>query len=116
MPKHHEKFFPNFDHDRKYYTEDHIKKLFLSVRLQNIWYEDVVCRLFLLTFENKYSTWFFSLEESSVTSWRTFETIFLRKFGENKMLATLVLELSRIKMDSKELVNDYNQHFLTILK
>jgi hypothetical protein len=116
MPKHPEKFFPKFDPDQKDSVEDHVKKFLLSVRLQNIQYEDVVCQLFPLTFENKYSTWFFSLEEASITSWRTFETIFLRKFGENKMPTTLVLELSRIKMDSKELVNDYNQCFLTLLK
>jgi hypothetical protein len=72
--------------------------------------------LFPLTFEEKASTWYFSLEEASITNWRTFETIFLRKFGENKTPTTQVLELSRVKMDSKELVTDYNQHFLTLLK
>jgi hypothetical protein len=25
-----------------------------------------------------------SLEEASITSWRTFETIFIKKFGEEK--------------------------------
>jgi hypothetical protein len=44
------------------------------------------------------------------------ETIFLRKFGENKTPTTLVLELSGIKMDAKELVNDYNRCFLSLLR
>jgi hypothetical protein len=94
-----EKFLPKFDPDRKDSAEDHVKKFLLSVRLQSIRHEDVVCRLFPLTFENRASTWFFSLEEASITNWRTFEKFFLRNFGENKTPTTLVLELSRIKMD-----------------
>jgi hypothetical protein len=109
MPRHPENVLPKFDPDRKDLVEYHIKKFLLSVRLQSIRHEDVICRLFPLTFENISSTWFFSLEEASITIWRMFETILLRKFGENKTLATLVLELSRVKMDSKELVKDYNQ-------
>jgi hypothetical protein len=62
MPKHPEKFFPKFDPDRKDSIEDHVKKFLLSVRLENIWYEDVVCQFFPLKFENKDSTWLFSLE------------------------------------------------------
>ena len=37
------------------------------------------------------------------------------KFGEDKSSATLVLEILRIKMDSKEKVKDLNQRFLTFL-
>jgi len=44
----------------------------------------------------------FSLEEASITSWRNLETIFLEKFREQKIPKTLVLDLSRIKMESKE--------------
>jgi len=68
------------------------------------------------TFENKSMTWFYSLEEASITSWRIFETIFLKKSGEDKMLATLVLNLSRIKMDTNERVKYFNECFLSFLK
>jgi hypothetical protein len=108
--------FQNLTLARKDSVEDHVNKLFLYGRLQNIWHEYVIFWLFPITFENKYLTWFFSLEESSITNWRTFETIFFRKFGENKTPTTLFLELSRVKMDSKELVNDYNQCFVSLLK
>lgn len=37
------------------------------------------------------------------------------KFGEDKSPTTLVLEISRIKMDLKENVKDFNQRFLTLL-
>jgi hypothetical protein len=114
MPKHPEKFFPKFDPDREYSPEDHIKKFTLVVRLMNVQYEDVFCRLFPYTFENRASTWFFSLAHASITSWRIFETIFIEKFGEHKTLTTtLILDLSRIKMDIKEKVKDFNKtlHF-----
>jgi hypothetical protein len=50
----------------------------------NVQHEDVVYRLFPYTFENKTSTWLFSLEESSITSWREFETAFIENFGKTK--------------------------------
>jgi hypothetical protein len=111
-----DEFLPKFDPDQRDAAEDHTKKFLLSTRLHGIQHEDIFCWLFPLTFENRASTWFFSLDEASITKWRMFETIFLRKFGEKKTPTTLVLELSRVKMDSKEHVNYYNQHFLTLLK
>jgi hypothetical protein len=72
--------------------------------------------LFPYTFENKASTWFFSLEEASITSWRIFETTFIEKFREEKMPMTLVLDLSRIKMEPKEKIKYFNQRFLTLMK
>jgi hypothetical protein len=62
IPKHIEKLFPKFDPDMKDSLEYHIKKIMLVVRLMNVQHGDVVCRLFPYTFENKASTWFFSLE------------------------------------------------------
>jgi hypothetical protein len=56
------------------------------------------------------------LEEASITSWRIFETIFLKKFGEEKTPTTLVLDISRIKMDTNEKVKYFNQCFLSLLK
>jgi hypothetical protein len=87
----------------------------LAVRLMNVQHEDVVCRLFPYTFENKSSTWYFSLAQASITSWNAFETTFIEKFGEDKTPTTLVLDLSRIKMDAKEKVKDFNQRFLTLM-
>jgi hypothetical protein len=116
IPKHPEKFLPKFDPKRKESVEDHVKKLLLSIRIQNINHGYVLCRIFPHTFENKSTTWFYSLDEASITSWRIFETIFLNKFGEDKMSTTLVLDLSRIKMDTHKRVKYFNQRFLSLLK
>lgn len=62
----------------------------------------------------KASTWYFSLPERSITSWNQFQTTFLDKFREDKTPVVLVLELSRIRMDSKEKVKEFNQRFLSL--
>jgi len=65
----------------------------MKVRLLNVRHEDVICRLFPYTFTGKASAWYFSLPQGSITSWNMFEEIFLKKYGDDKTLADLVMEL-----------------------
>jgi hypothetical protein len=51
----------------------------------------------------------------SITEWDDFERLFIRKFGERKMTASLHKELGAIKMDKKEKVKYFNQRFLNVL-
>jgi hypothetical protein len=51
MLKHPETFLPKFDLEKKDSVEDHVKKFLSAISLQNIRYEDVVCRLFPRMFE-----------------------------------------------------------------
>jgi len=66
--------------------------------------EDVVCLLFPFTLIRAASTWYFSLIIGSITSRVAFQEGFLTKFTDDKTLATLVLELSHLKMEAKEKV------------
>jgi len=68
LPKHPENFIPKFDLERKDSVEDHVKKFMSAIRFKNVWHEYVVHRLFPHTFENKSTTWLYSLDEASVTS------------------------------------------------
>ena len=111
LPKHPEKVLPKFNPDSKEPTEDHVKKFMLAVRLLDVEHEDVVCRLFPYTFEGKASTWYFSLTAGSITSWNEFDLAFTNKFEDDKTPAVLVSELSRIRMEPKEKVKDFNQRF-----
>ena len=86
----------------------------LAVWLLDVERKDVVCRLFPYTFEGKASTLYFSLTVGSITNWNEFEVAFMNKFGDDKTPAALVLELSRIRMETKEKVKDFNQWFLTL--
>jgi hypothetical protein len=89
-------------------------KFMLDIRLRNVEHEDVVCRLFPYTFEGNASTWYFSQQPRTITSWEKFESIFLEKFGDGKPPEVLVMDLSNLKMNAKEKVKDFNQRFLTL--
>jgi hypothetical protein len=39
---------------------------------------------FLIHLKTKASTWYFSLAQASITSWNSFETTFIEKFGEKR--------------------------------
>jgi len=75
--------------------------------------EDIVCRLFPFTLIGATSTWYFSLRIGSITSWAAFQQAFLDKYGDEKTLAALVLELSYLKMETKEKVKDFHILFNT---
>ena len=114
LPKHPEKLLPKFNPESNEPAEDHVKKFMLAVRLLDVEHEDVVCRIFPYTFEGKASTWYFSLTAGSITSWNEFDIAFMNKFGDDKTPAILVSELSRIRIEPKEKVKDFNQRFLTL--
>jgi len=76
--------------------------------------EDAVCLLFPFTLIDAASTWYFSLRIGSITSWAAFQRAFLDKFGDDKTPVALVLELSRLKMEAKEKVKDFNIQFNTL--
>ena len=115
VPKHLEKRLPKFDPDNDVLPEDHINKFMISLRLMNVEHEDFVCRLFLYAFQGKASTWFFNLALRSITSWKQFETTFMTQFGDDKTSRILFLQISRIKINNKQKVKDFNQIFITLL-
>jgi len=78
--------------------------------------EDIVCRLFPFTLIGAASTWYFSLRTGSITSWATFQQLFLDRYGDEKTPVALVLELSCLKMETKEKVKDFNIQFNTLFK
>ena len=59
--------------------------------------------------------WFFSLVARSVTYWKQFEIIFMTHFEDDKTFGVLFLELSRIKINKREKIKDFNQRFITLL-
>ena len=100
LPKHPEKLLPKFHPDKDILLEDHIKKFILTLNLMNVHHEDMVCRLFYFTFQGNASSWFFNLATRSNTSWKQFETTFITQFSDDKTLGTLLLELSRLKINN----------------
>jgi len=76
--------------------------------------EDVVCWLFTFTLIGVASTWYFILRIGLITSWGAFQEEILDNFGDEKILVALILELSRLKMEAKEKVKDFNIQFNTL--
>jgi hypothetical protein len=67
FPKNPERISPNFHPNKSCAPKDHIKNIYLNVRIMKIENEDVVCRLFPYTFKNKASTWCYSFLVGSIT-------------------------------------------------
>ena len=102
FPKHPERDLPKFDPRKGISAKDHLQSYYLALEILGVQNEDVVWRIFPHTFEDKYSTWFFSLQANSITDWDTFERVLKRKFGNKRMIATLTKELISLRMDKKE--------------
>lgn len=116
LPKNTERVLPNFDRKWGDTTYNHIHPFFLALHRLGVANEDVMCLLFSFTFIGATSTWYFSLRIGSITSRDAFQQAFLDKFGDDKTPIALVLELSHLKMESKERVKDFNIQFNTLFK
>ena len=57
----------------------------------------------------------FNLALRSITCWKQFENAFITQFGDDKTSGTLFLDISRIMINQKEKVKDFNQRFTTLL-
>ena len=87
----------------------------LAMNIMNVQHEDVACKLFCLTLQGHASSWFFNLPSRSITSWKQFENTFITRFGDDKTLGTLLLELARLKIKENEKFKEFNQRFITLL-
>jgi len=114
MPRHSEKHLPKFDSEKGTSADDHINNFYLSLQMMKVQYNGVACCLFPHTLENK-ATWYRSLPISSIQTWDEFRKSFLDKFSDDKTPSILLTELSTLKCNKKENVNDFNQRVTTIL-
>ena len=71
----------------------------MAPELLAVEHDDVVCRLFPHTFKAKAASWYFSLQENSITDWDTFERLFKIKFGRQRTMTILIKELLALRMD-----------------
>ena len=105
---------PKFDPRKGDTVDNHIHSFFLVVHMLGVADEDKVCRWFPFTLIGVASTWYFSLGIESVTSWAAFQQAFLNSYGDDKTPVALVLELSHLKMETKEKFKDFSFWFKTL--
>ena len=115
LPKHPKKFLPKFDPDKDILPKDHIKQFMITLKLMNVQHDVVVFRLLCFTFQGKASSWFFSLASRSITSWQQFETAFMTQFGDAQTSEIFLLDISRININNREKVKEFNQRCIDIL-
>ena len=73
MPQSFDKSLPKFEPNEGILVDDHLQSFYLDLEgLQAAEHEDVVYTLFLHTLKGKEASWYFSLQENSITNWNTF--------------------------------------------
>lgn len=77
--------------------------------MMRIQHDDVACRVFPHTLENKVATWYHSLHVASIQNWDEFRKTFLKKFTKDKTPSMLLTELSNLNMSKKQNFKEFNQ-------
>lgn len=112
---HPEKWLPKFNLDTGILAEEHINNFTLSVNLNGVTEEDVVVRIFPYTLQGIVGSWYLSLPSGSITSWNIFQEQFLTKFGDDRSTTTLINDLSKLKIEPREPVKNFNSRFNKLL-
>lgn len=87
----------------------------LEINLKGVTEEDFVVRLFPYTWQGSARSWYFSFPSGSITSWNIFKEQFLTKYVDDKSLATLINDLSNLRIESKEPIKELNSRFNKLL-
>ena len=115
LPDAPEKWLPKFNPDEGTQAEEHINNFMLAVNLKGVAEEDVVVRLFPYTLHGSAGSWYFSLPSGSITSWTIFQEQFLTKYGDDRSLATLINDLSNLRIEQREPIKEFNARFNKLL-
>ena len=115
LPDAPEKWLPKFNPDDGTQSEEHINNFMLAVNLKGVTEQDVVVRLFPYTLQGSAGSWYFSLPSGSITSWNTCQEQFLTKYGDDRSLATLINDLSNLRIEHREPIKEFNARFNKLL-
>ena len=115
LPDAPEKWLPKFNPDNGTQAEEHINNFMLAVNLKGVTEQDVVVRLFPYTLQGSAGSWYFSLPSGSITSWTTCQEQFLTKYGDDRSLATLINDLSNLRIEHREPIKEFNAQFNKLL-
>ena len=115
LPDAPEKWLPKFNPDDGTQAEEHINNFMLAVNLKGVTEQDVVVRLFLYTLQGSAGSWYFSLPSGLITSWNTCQEQFLTKYGDDRSLATLINDLSNLRIEHREPIKEFNAIFNKLL-
>ena len=116
MPHNFDKELSNFEPNEIILVDDHLQSFYLALEgLQVAEHEGVVCRLFPHTLKGKAASWYFSLQENSITNMNTFERLLRNKYGIHKTHVASMKDLISLKKEKKERVHNFTQRFSTYM-
>jgi len=115
MPKQTERMNIKFNPDITLKVEDHLDNFYMQLQTLEVRHDDVACRLFPCTLDDRVAACYHSLPPNSIQNLGAFKRMFLENFVDDKTLAMLLKELGSLKMEGKEKVKDFNQRFTRIL-
>ena len=110
-----ENWLPKFNPDNGLSAEEHINNFMLSINLNGVIEQNAVVRLFPYTLKGIAGSWYFSLPSGSINNWDTFQDQFLTKIGDDRSTATLINDLSNLKIEPREPIKDFNSRFNKLL-
>ena len=86
LPRKEVNIFSIFNGEGNASANEHIRKYESIICLLNVVHEDVVCRLFPLTFEGKDFCWFNVFPIHSVHNWSQFKKLFENSFDNYDLI------------------------------
>lgn len=111
MPRHPKKLLMKYDPAKAVKVEDHLDNSYLYLQILEVRYDDVTCRLFPCTLDDRAIVWYNSLPPNSIQNWKGFKNLFLENFADDKTPSMLLKELVNMKMEPKEKVKHFNHRF-----
>jgi len=109
MPKNPENIYPKYRLHQD--LEDHSRIFKEACFRASLKHEDVVCRLFPYTFNEKASNWYVNLPNGYISSWALMEEAFLSRFRGPVDPSTLYHKLVVIKRGEGEPIDNFNDRF-----
>ena len=110
MPQNFDKSLPKFEPNEGIFVDDHLQSFYLDLEgLQAADHEDVVCIFFHHTLKGKSASWYFSMQENSITNWNTFERLIRNKYGIQRTHGALMEGLISLRKEKKEGVHKFTQ-------
>lgn len=99
MPRHEEKLLTEYHPNIVVKAEDHPDMFYLHQKTLELFYDDLACRLFPCTLDDRVAVCYHGLPTISIQNWGILKRIFLEKFVVDKTPVMLLKDLVSLKME-----------------
>ena len=104
-------YLPWFSGENQASAETHLESFEDFIDHFQIFYEDVIMRIFSKSFIRDIAIWFKSLRANSIVSWIEFTDVFMKHWGKHKSLDSYLVDFYDLKREQGEALPVFNQSF-----